>query len=115
MREYYRKNIHKWHLSGRSIKLSGNPNWKGGRARIMGYIMIRIDDHPNATNRGYVMEHRLVVEKSLGRYLRRDEVVHHINGKKTDNRLENLELMSCAAHKKHNAEDRRDKKTGRFI
>ncbi len=73
--------------------------WKGGRTKHhTGYIMIYCPDHPNAINGKYVREHRLVMEKHLGRYLTRKEVVHHINGSITDNRIENLELFSSAGH-----------------
>lgn len=49
---------------------------------------------------GYVREHRLVLERLLGRYLHPDEAVHHINGDKLDNRPENLEIMSHSEHSK---------------
>ncbi len=68
--------------------------WKGGSfITAKGYIMTRVPQHPNACN-GYVFEHRLVIEKSLGRYLLRHETVHHKNGVKSDNRIENLELWT---------------------
>jgi len=72
---------------------SGNPKWRGGKTKIKGYVLIYCPDHPNRNKDGCVMEHRLVVEKSLGRYLERKEVVHHINGVKDDNRLNNLQLF----------------------
>lgn len=65
--------------------------WKGGRMKDKdGYILILKKKHPLANNFGYVREHRLVVEKKLGRYLNPSESVHHLNGIKDDNRLENL-------------------------
>ena len=69
-----------------------NINWKGGRRNVGGYIYLLKPDHPNSGVNGYVAEHRLVMEKKLGRYLDPKEVIHHLNGKKADNREENLEL-----------------------
>jgi transposase-like protein len=73
--------------------------WKGGRVKAGtngGYIAVFVppDDpmHEMANVTGYVMEHRLVMARSLGRPLTRTETVHHINGDKLDNRLENLQL-----------------------
>lgn len=72
-------------------------NWRGGRRRVGtkgAYICVYSPGHPHKTTEGYVMEHRIVMEKFLGRYLTPKEVVNHINGDKKDNRLENLELVS---------------------
>lgn len=78
-----------------SILHSGknNPMWKNGKINhVAGYIWIYKPKHPFNRN-NYVLEHRLVMEKHLGRYLTRKEVVHHVNGIKNDNRLKNLMLF----------------------
>lgn len=58
----------------------------------LGYIHIHSPDHPDKDCRNYVPEHRLVMEKHIGRRLLKSEVVHHKNSIKSDNRMENLEL-----------------------
>lgn len=74
-----------------------NPSWNGGVTVCKGYRHILTPNHPHARNSGYVAEHRLVMEKHIGRYLTPGEVVHHINGDTMDNRIENLELFSSNA------------------
>jgi len=70
----------------------GNPNWKGGRKIEGGYVAVKMYD--NRYSQNYIKEHRLIMEKHLGRYLKSEEIVHHINENKIDNRLENLMLFS---------------------
>jgi len=82
-----------------------NPSWKGGR-RIgnTGYLLVLRHDHPFCDRSGYILEHRLVMEAHLGRTLLPTEIVHHINGNREDNRIENLMLFSNnAEHAKHHA------------
>jgi hypothetical protein len=71
-----------------------HPMWKGGRKKTSyGYIWIRLTKHPFANAVGYVPEHRLVVENFIGRYLKPEEVIHHIDFNKTNNSINNLMIF----------------------
>lgn len=92
-------------MLGRKRELSSN--WKGGRimSKRDGYVLvIAPEGHPYAKKGGggnkgrYILEHRLVMEKILGRYVLPDEDVNHINGIKDDNRPENLSIVRHYAH-----------------
>ena len=77
-----------------------SPRWKGGKIiGSGGYTYIRNPDHPRAKKTGYVREHILIAENALQRPLQKDEVIHHINEVKSDNRIENLYLFS--SHSDH--------------
>lgn len=71
---------------------SKNPMWKGGIKRTGKY------SHITLANGIFISEHRYLMEKFIGRKLKSDEVVHHINFRRDDNRLENLIVMSKTAH-----------------
>ncbi len=80
----------------KSLKAEKSPQWRGGRFVAKdGYVEVYAPSHPNRhKHTPYVYEHRLVMESHIGRYLLRNEVVHHKNGNPSDNRIENLELFS---------------------
>lgn len=70
-----------------------NNNWKGGRYKDKyGYIQVLVFGHPSIVGR-YIREHRLIMEKHLGRYLTPLEIVHHKDGNKQNNKIENLQLF----------------------
>lgn len=95
---------------------TGNPNfgntgekcavWKGGRRLSnYGYVLLHKPEHPNSRPDGYIFEHRYLMSKALGRPLRSDEIVHHIDGDKTNNDLSNLEITTLPDHtREHNKE-----------
>jgi hypothetical protein len=94
--EAIKDGLRKAYPQGRSG--SDHPNWKGGRRKQGEYIYAYTPDHPNATKSGYVMEHRLVMEEVLGRYLESDEIVHHVDGNKSNNDPDNLIAMKRGEH-----------------
>lgn len=85
-----------------------NGRWKGGRVKGPdGRMLVHAPWHPRATLCGskYILEYRLIAEQKLGRRLRRNEIVHHINGDKTDNAPANLEVMTRRQHiERHRAD-----------
>lgn len=112
------------------IKGEKNASWNGDNRKLTGhgYVMIRVPEHPFADKWGWVFEHRAVAEKHLlndensveiggERYLRSDYCVHHINFDRTDNRTENLSVMTSKAHRvlhnKLNPNKRNEK--GQFV
>lgn len=71
-----------------------------------GYVSIYFPDHPKSNIDGYIMEHDLIMECFIGRWLNDDEVVHHKNKIKNDNRIENLQLMTIREHASFHAKER---------
>ena len=96
--------------NNRSKELIGpkNPMWKGGTFIHEGYRNIWV-------NGKYRKEHDLVMENRIGRGLTKYEVVHHINGNKLDNRIENLKLMTKSTHVAYHNTFRKGRKIHRRV
>lgn len=88
-------------ITHHNVRGSLHRSWNGGvKVQRRGYVALRRPDHPQADKQGYVKRARLVAEEKLGRLLRSDEVVHHINGVTNDDRPENLEVLPFGEHQR---------------
>src|ERR1035437_342538 len=87
------------------LRKEQNPAWRGGRIQRGNYWYIHLPEHPYATQGGYVLESRLVMEAKLGRYLSPKEVVHHKEG--YENHPDNLDVYSTNGE--HLADTLKDK------
>ena len=76
-----------------------------------GYEYVKKSSHPNANKNGWIKRSRYLVSLKLGRALRDTEDVHHINGNKLDDRIENLELMEHITHSSFHLSKRPPRKT----
>lgn|SRR3990167_2011422 len=95
---------------------SNNPNWKGGQREDNGYIRILNRKHPFCDKSGCIHHSHLVMEQVIGRYLKPEEVVHHINGIRNDDRPENLKLFkNKGEHSKFHIKQRKRSKFGPLI
>jgi hypothetical protein len=92
---------------GVTTRTENHYNWKGGRSVYKGYVYLSgYHDHPNVGSSGRITEHVLVMSQHLGRALVKGETVHHKNGVRDDNRLENLELWNTKQPKGQRIEDK---------
>lgn len=90
--------------NGRLLTGERASGWRGGRVTRQGYIWVHAPDEPGAYARdGYILEHRLVYQRTRGVILPRHVEVHHINGVRDDNRPENLMASAKGEHKRTHA------------
>lgn len=79
-----------------------------------GYKYLFIPDHPCATKQGYYKEHRYIMEQHIKRVLKKNEIVHHINHIRDDNRIENLMILNNSEHRSYHAKNKKRNTTGQF-
>jgi len=91
--------------------IKNHPRWKGGQVEMLGYVFVKKPNHLFANDCGYVKRSRLVMEHHLGRYLKPEETMHHINGIRDDDRIENLQLFKTnGSHVSYHAYLRRSER-----
>lgn len=88
------------------------PNWNGGKRKTRkGYVQLLLPEHPRADRNGYVMEHIVIWERYSGAPVPNNCVIHHLNGIKNDNRIDNLCLMTRGGHSSfHNHQRNKERK-----
>ena len=104
--KYYRTELMRKSKNDKNIK---------GYYLCGGYLKVKVKEHPAQDKRGYVLFHRLVMEHELNRYLLEDEYIHHKDGNKLNNNIENLELMYGYEHAKEHNNTRERNKFGQFV
>lgn len=100
-RKYYNKES-VMRAAARRRKHSGRPG-KPQKTK-QGYIVVSFVSHPYCNSSGYVYQHRLVMEEHLGRYLLPEEIVHHKDGNRSNNKISNLTLFSSQSEHLSNAQ-----------
>lgn len=104
---------------GNKAKGKDHYRWNGDELKTShGYILVRVPkDHPMHNSNGYAYKHRLVMSEFLGRTLFKNEIVHHIDGNKSNNSICNLEITTKSNHNKHHnkVDKSRDASNGRFV
>lgn len=109
--KYFRKYGIKTRTKSELASGNKNHNWRGGKRTVKeGYVLVYAPDHPNCHKDGTMYEHQIIMEKYIGRLLKKGEVVHHINGNRSDNRMENLMLLTNSDHAKLHALIRKSRK-----
>lgn len=96
-RRHLKRFLDRYHIAYQEFRQEGpnNPAWRGGRVIDQdGYVLVKQKGHPHADRHGYVREHRLVMERELGRYLDPSEIVHHNDGDRGNNDPANLEVFA---------------------
>lgn len=86
-----------WSKGKKRPEISGKNHYNWKEYLKKGYKVVHCQNHPFSSKKGYIQQHRLIVEEFIGRYLTKREVIHHINRIKTDNRIENLMIFKSSS------------------